>query len=261
MALGALPGFVVRTALVQAAADNGYRLERPSSGGWLAFDSTSAHGRLWLAGEGDHGPWWLASDHPGVAEALGSGAAASGPGLRRWVCSTKRELYAILGRAYQLGASLPDAPLIRFVKETALLPRETEVERLTIQRVGQALFRQALIDYWGGRCAVTGIDDARLLRASHILPWAACGTDAERLDCYNGLLLSALWDAAFDAGLVSFDREGQALLHVSLSLQARHALGESRHLSMGLPDQTWDYMLARKELINSSKFQPGCQVT
>ena len=28
--------------------------------------------------------------------------------------------------------------------------------------------------------------------------------DALRLDVHNGLLLSALWDAAFDAGLISF---------------------------------------------------------
>ena len=43
-----------------------------------------------------------------------------------------------------------------------------------------------------------------LLLASHIIPWTACETDAERLNPDNGLILSALWDAAFDKGLVSF---------------------------------------------------------
>jgi len=37
------------------------------------------------------------------------------------------------------------------------------------------------------------------LRASNIIPWAGCD-DAQRLDVHNGLLLSGLWDAAFDAG-------------------------------------------------------------
>ncbi|WP_246176464.1 HNH endonuclease [Rhodovulum strictum] len=37
----------------------------------------------------------------------------------------------------------------------------------------------------------------RSLTASHIIPWKDCTTDAERLDVHNGLLLSALWDAAF----------------------------------------------------------------
>jgi hypothetical protein len=37
------------------------------------------------------------------------------------------------------------------------------------------------------------------------------------LDVHNRLLLSALWDAAFDAGLVSFNSAGQPLLSPSIS--------------------------------------------
>lgn len=76
-----------------------------------------------------------------------------------------------------------------------------------IQRIGQDVFRDALMDYWGGRCPLTGIADRALLRASHIVPWAEC-SDERRLDVHNGLLLSALWDAAFDQGLVSFADDG-----------------------------------------------------
>ncbi len=57
---------------------------------------------------------------------------------------------------------------------------------------------------------MTGITDAALLRASHIVPWVVCRDDAQRLDAY-GLLLSALWDAAFDPGLVSFANDGAVL--------------------------------------------------
>ena len=81
----------------------------------------------------------------------------------------------------------------------------TEAERLVIQRIGQDVFRDALMAYWGGRCPLTGITEPGLLRASHIVPWADC-TDAQRLDVHNGLLLSALWDAAFDR----FRRGGNA---------------------------------------------------
>ena len=93
--------------------------------------------------------------------------------------------------------SLPDAPLPRFRAQTAKLPQTTEAERLVVQRIGQNLFRDALMDYWGGRCPITGITEPALLRASHIVPWADCN-DEQRLDVHNGLLLSALWDAAFD---------------------------------------------------------------
>jgi predicted restriction endonuclease len=79
-----------------------------------------------------------------------------------------------------------------------------------VQRIGQDVFRDALMDYWGGRCQLTGITDAALLRALHIVPWAEC-SDEQRLDVHNGLLLSALWDAAFDKGLVSFADNGTPL--------------------------------------------------
>ena len=95
-----------------------------------------------------------------------------------------------------------------------------------VQRVGQNIFRDALLEYWNGRCPMTGITDPALLRASHIVPWAECESDAQRLDVYNGLLLSALWDAAFDAGRVSFADTEEILLHPGLGAADRKALTE-----------------------------------
>jgi len=58
---------------------------------------------------------------------------------------------------------------------------------------------------------MTGISTDELLRASHIVPWARCESDEERLNVHNGLLLSSLWDAAFDVGLITFDDHGQVI--------------------------------------------------
>ena len=132
-----------------------------------------------------------------------------GPGLATFELGSLTVLHAALDRVYKLGVSLPDAPLARFRAQTARLLQTTEAERLVVQRIGQDIFRAALIDYWGGRCPITGITDPALLRASHIVPWADCD-DAQRLDVHNGLILSALWDAVFDAGLVSFAEDGTA---------------------------------------------------
>jgi predicted restriction endonuclease len=96
-----------------------------------------------------------------------------------------------------------------------------------IQRIGQDLFRQALIEYWNGQCPITDITDPALLRASHIVPWAECESDEQRLDVHNGLLLSALWDAAFDAGLVSFADDGGVLISPELGAEAKRQLGAS----------------------------------
>jgi len=93
------------------------------------------------------------------------------------------------------------------------------------QRVGQQAFRQAMLDYWGGACAVTGVALAQALRASHAKAWALCVTDAERLDVYNGFLLSANLDALFDAYLVTFDDEGALLVSCAVSTEQRGRLG------------------------------------
>jgi hypothetical protein len=220
------PSFVVRTEAQQAAWDNGYRLERGTTDGWLHYDSTTAPGSIWIAGCSRHGPWLLSVAHSGVAAEIGATTAcpSGGPGVATLVFATIKELHAALDRVYKLAMSLPEAPLDRFRAQTANLPRTTEAERLVIQRIGQDVFREALMDYWGGRCPLTGITEPVLLRASHIVPWSDC-TDEQRLDVHNGLLLSALWDAAFDKGLVSFDDDGTVRARPSLSATARQALG------------------------------------
>ena len=63
---------------------------------------------------------------------------------------------------------------------------------------------------------VTGINDARLLIASHIKPWFACG-NKERLDVENGLLLSSNMDKLFDNGLISFEGDGHMIISGTIS--------------------------------------------
>jgi hypothetical protein len=224
------PGFVVRTEAQKAAANNGFRIERGVEAGWLHFASTTVQGDIWIAGASQDGPWLLSIGRNEVGAELGLApvSPSSGPGGITFVFDALGPLYDALDRTYRLGLSLPDAPLNRFHVATQGLPRGTEAERLVVQRVGQNVFRDALIAYWDGRCPLTGISDASLLRASHIVPWAECTTDEHRLDVHNGLLLSALWDAAFDTGLVSFAEDGTVLACQGLSADARSALGMER---------------------------------
>lgn len=234
------PGPIVRNEVQQAAHRNGWRIDDGVENGWFLRRSTSAPGRVGLAGAGPHGPWFLAVDHPGVAAELCAPTAdMPGPGVARFTFADAGALHAALGRAWELAVALPDNPLRRFETETEGLPRETEAERLVIQRKGQEVFRESLLAYWGGRCPLTGITDAALLKASHMKPWADCETDAERLDPYNGLLLSALWDAAFDSGLVTFDETGELLASPRLTTTARDALGAPPQLPLVLAHQPY----------------------
>jgi predicted restriction endonuclease len=103
-------------------------------------------------------------------------------------------------------AALPNQLEQRFTHRLSALS-STERDATVRQRVGQDLFREGLVTLWRGRCAISGLDVPELLRASHAKPWAA-STDAERLDVYNGLLLAAHLDAAFDAGLITILADG-----------------------------------------------------
>jgi putative restriction endonuclease len=123
-------------------------------------------------------------------------------------------------RAAALIRALPDTPLAAYREKTKSMPASTETERLAKQRIGQDIFRASLEDYWSGRCPITGITDCALLRASHIKSWADCDTDEERLDVYNGFLLAAHLDAAFDAALMTFDEVGVILVSPRLSEKA-----------------------------------------
>lgn len=224
------PSFIVRTEAQKAAWDNGFRLDRGTESGWLHYASTTAPGTIWIAATPQRRDWLLSIDHGGVATELvapdatpKSAMQVQGPGVITFVLATLIELHNILDRVYKLAVSLPDAPLTRFRAKTAALPRTTEAERLVVQRMGQDIFREALMDYWGSRCPLTGITEPALLRASHIVPWASCN-DEQRLDVHNGLLLSALWDAAFDGGLASFGDDGRPLASPRLGDVARQAL-------------------------------------
>jgi len=73
-------------------------------------------------------------------------------------------------------------------------------------RLGQGKYRKRLIEIWRG-CAVTKFDRIDLLVASHIKPWNVSNNN-ERIDPFNGLLLSPNLDKLFDRGYISFENDG-----------------------------------------------------
>jgi len=86
----------------------------------------------------------------------------------------------------------------------------TEANASVKVRRGQQFFRQTILNAYGVRCCISGINVPRLLVASHIRPWR--DFPKERLDPRNGLCLSSLHDAAFDAGLITLDKEMSLVL-------------------------------------------------
>jgi hypothetical protein len=147
------------------------------------------------------------------------------------VCSYFKRFPNILGHESSLrdstsGTTFFDA--IETIPEAT--PIQTVKERLQQTRIGQDRFRHSLIQLWNGRCAVTGFSDQRLLRASHIKPWRACNNQ-ERLDPFNGLLLTPNLDAAFDQGLITFNTQGG--IEIAKNFKAQ-ALGITHMMSITL---------------------------
>jgi len=89
---------------------------------------------------------------------------------------------------------------------------------LTKQRKGQDYFRRMILANYGGRCALTGIDIPQLLLASHIIPRADKSHKKDRLNPCNGICLSALYDKAFDQGLITISPDNYSVI-LSSALQ------------------------------------------
>ena len=217
-----------RIELQRLTEDNGFGLPQGEAEGWARFTGLAIPHTLYIAitKEGD---WLVGMAHPGVMETVmadhpGDPVSCPDGGMAVSV----KELGPIIRRVARLDRSLPTAPLDTFVDKTRAMPRATEAERLVVQRVGQDVFRAALLDFWNTRCCpLTGIAHPRLLRASHMKPWADCESDAERLDVHNGLLLAAHLDAAFDAGLITLTDDGELQTSSALPIEDCDYLGLS----------------------------------
>lgn len=237
---------VIASRLEKAATDNGFDQELPREGDWLGFASTQCPLRIWLGTFGE-AVILAAFSQQNVARALGEYGTPMLTPMPKGAVGGRTVpdisgLHRLLRRALQLSKALPDELLHAFEKRTAAMPKTTEADRLVVQRVGQDLFRHGLLDFWEGRCAVTGLRVPELLRASHIKPWADCES-AERLDVYNGILLAPHLDAAFDRGFITVGDDGAIVVCDVLDGDACAALGLDRPLRVrGLADGHRGYL-------------------
>jgi putative restriction endonuclease len=107
--------------------------------------------------------------------------------------------------------------------QDAIVPPDNALERryalrAVKQRLHQASFREAVITAYKGRCALSGLPEALLLDAAHII-----SDKDEKLGqpvVPNGIPLSKIHHAAFDAHLIGIDPDYR--LHVADRLLVQH---------------------------------------
>ena len=115
--------------------------------------------------------------------------------------------------------------------------------RMVKERLHQATFREAVLHAYRDRCAITGLPETQLLDAAHII---ADGDEALGQPVVpNGLALSKIHHAAFDAHLIGIDPDYR--LHVSERLLEKkdgpmlQALKQLDGSGLHLPSRTIDH--------------------
>ena len=92
------------------------------------------------------------------------------------------------------------------------LPERWYALREVKARLHQASFRDAVLAAYGGRCAISHLPEERLLDAAHIIMEA--DEELGRPIVSNGLPLTKLHHAAFDAQLIGMARRSASWQHV-----------------------------------------------
>lgn len=125
------------------------------------------------------------------------------------------------------------------------------------QRLHQGNFRRAVIQAYGGRCAISGLPEPLLLDAAHII-----SDKNEQLGqpmVTNGLPLSKLHHAAFDSNLIGIDADRR--VHVKDRLRELHdgptlkAIQSVHGQSLLLPERARDYPDRERLAMRFEQFQ------
>ena len=134
---------------------------------------------------------------------------------------------------------ISDDEKIKTIKKYQEL-KNKDKETVIKARIGQGIFRDWLIEYWG-ECSVTGCNKISVLIASHIKPWKDCNNQ-EAIDVYNGLLLTPNIDKLFDKGLISFLNNGEIIISSQLKDEDLVALGITKNMAVrNLEDNHFKY--------------------
>ena len=138
-------------------------------------------------------------------------------------------------------------------------PERRYALRMVKQRLHQDSFREAVISAYSGRCALSRIPDSRLLDAAHIMK------DKDKRFGQpivpNGILLSKIHHAAFDAHLIGIDPDYR--LHISDQLLAQNdgpmleVIKQLNNETIFLPKRTKDWPDKDRLAMRFEKFRKG----
>ena len=121
-----------------------------------------------------------------------------------------------------------------------------ERDALVKVRINQSKFREGLIKKYRCKCCLCGVDNENLLKASHIKPWAK-SDEHEKLDLANGLLLCPNHDKLFDAGLISFEQNGNIMISKEMSDNNRIFMNVHSDMKINISADNIEYIRYHRE--------------
>ena len=128
--------------------------------------------------------------------------------------------------------------------------QEVKKREISKAREGQGKYREQLLEQCRF-CPITMISDERLLIASHIKPWAV-SSDKEKIDPYNGYMLSPLYDKLFDRGFITFTENRHIILSDFLSAYTWKQIGLKNNVfvkALPMDDKRREYLKFHHESV------------
>jgi len=134
--------------------------------------------------------------------------------------------------------------------------KEKEEQEIRKAREGQGKYREKLLEQCHF-CPFTMISDERLLIASHIKPWAA-SSNAEKIDPFNGYILSPMYDKLFDRGFITFTEKRHVILSEFISPYTWEKINLKNDMfiqSLPMDDKRIEYLKFHHQSVFKGSFQ------
>lgn len=140
-------------------------------------------------------------------------------------------------------------------------PERRYAARIVQQRLHQATFREAVLTAYGNRCAITRLPEPRLLDAAHII--LDRDEDLGQPIVPNGLPLSKIHHAAFDANLIGIDPDfrvhvSEQLLSINDGPMFEHGLKALHGKQIHLPQRQADFPNRDRLALRFEAFKQSC---
>lgn len=119
------------------------------------------------------------------------------------------------------------------------------------QRTGQQMLKKQVLSLYK-KCCVCGIENEKLLIASHIKPLKDSLLE-ESYDIENALLLCRLHDGLFDTGLITFDDDGKIIISGKLSINDRKIMKVDENIKINLKGIDIKYLKWHRENVFNKK--------